>query len=581
MYSFPLNSKKKKKKNRFSPYDCTISILHSPPNLLPKGEKEEKGEEKGEETHHHHHHHQKHSDSTQGDLPKGEQEKEKEKEGGGEGGEQKETALNFEDFPWIALLRGGKFLYLSFSSSSSPLSRSLLRPALLSFPFLPPSPSLPSPALVHTSFTLLEKLKGKCIYSEQDLLAELKTSPKVIQEALLFCHSLVCEGEKEKGREKERGREREKNRERGGFGERLVGRRREGWVREVVKLWVANPILKEQLLGGERKRERERERGRQRGEVFCSSFMGVSSSSPSSSSSFSPSFGSSPLPSFMPLPPSSYHSPPRSSLPSFLNESPIDPSSSSSLSSSPFLNESPLDPSCFPPSPSTPPRSLSFLVGGGGGEGGGAKGMFGEGEQSKEKEIIENIISSSLSSLSSSPSSPPLEGVSDLLGGEGGEEEEEERIGGGELWGEKKEGKREAVKGVAQGLYLISLIFSCQLFPFDFLLYAESCQKNNPSSSLPSSILNGLLYEKTVKEWVIKNITKEKEEKGEERGGRGGGEEEEQVRWYEFFGLVCRESFELGDISTSLAIVEALTSAEVLKNNIRRYITYLDLFLYC
>ena len=507
--------------------DCTLSILNSPPKT-DEGDQEEK-----KDAHHHLPHLLSSDPSKEGDEKDSNSDQEEEK------------PLNFQDFPWVAMLRGGKFLSLQFSPSSSPLSRATLRPALLSYPFLPPSASTPSPVGVSASFSALEKLEGKVFSSEQDLLVELKTASMLVQEALLFCHSLVCGI---------------------GFGERLVARRREeGWVGGVVKLWVANSILQQQLMGGGRGGE-----SNFAVPTFISGpFLGASPTSPT------------------PLSPSGAPSGPI--IPSFLDESPIDPASTPRA-----FDETPIDPSCAlsplpspsgspPPNPfgDPPPSPYASPFGGGpptntsspfspasyaspfGGVGGGAPpntfnssfdpvgpsprggGVFGGGAgEEEEKGILENIMTSAVS-ISALQDAPPLGDVFDLLGG-GDVGEEEEDDGLEVLWGEKKTRKKEAVKGVADALYIISLLFSCQVSPFHFLSYSESCQ------SSPTSMANGLFYEKTIKEWVIE-CTSGKKEEGEE----------EKIAWYEFFELVSKESFELGDVSTSLAIVEGLTSPEV------------------
>ena len=471
----------------FSPFELGISVLYSTPD--PSSLKV--GEDRGG------------ADAEVGERDQG---------GGNESGNTEgergnhdsglpEHYLNFEHFPWVAMLHGGNFLYLH-SSLPGLLSRSTLRPALLSSPFLPTSSSPPSPGAISSSFAVLEKLKGRFVSSEQEMLIELKAASKIVIESLLFCHSLVCGV---------------------GFEERLM--KKEDEMSEVVSIWVSSPILQQQLMAKELKK------------------MALSNSTGKASPfSFTPSLfsGASPHPpsfSSLSLHSSSFSSPsPRTSrsLSSSISSSSSDPSLDSpsgsppsfrfSPSSSPPIDPQPLpilssDPLLFPTSP--PLVAISQ----GGTE---ALGLMFEKEMG-DKEQLEDLLTSSFSP-STLQEAKPLGEIFELTEG-----------------GKRKE---EVVKGVAQAMYIISLAFSCQITPLHFLRYSQSRQS---CPSLPPSLSDGLLYEARVKEWVMECVVGKEEERGDE----------ERIGWFEFFELVCRESYEVGDVSTCLAIVDALTSADV------------------
>lgn len=109
--------------------------------------------------------------------------------------------------------------------------------------------------------------------------------------------------------------------------------------------------------------------------------------------------------------------------------------------------------------------------------------------------------------------------------------------------------KQREIREVAEQLRVVSLSLKLKASSRDFLAYAQFCDRTR----IPLKIAGGIAFERALKEWVVDEIA---DGKASESAG--------SLKSYEAFVSLSRMCLSCGDVSSSAAIVDALTSDRIL-----------------
>ena len=113
--------------------------------------------------------------------------------------------------------------------------------------------------------------------------------------------------------------------------------------------------------------------------------------------------------------------------------------------------------------------------------------------------------------------------------------------------------KPEDLTKVAEQLRLWVMTIQSNIQPQDFLSFSRQCRDRD----LPESISLGLLYEQCISEWVMNEVA------DEDATSPTISKFEPSLRSFEAFVDLAARSYQIGDLSTAIAIVDALNSDPV------------------